>query len=517
MTEPTAGLAFETTPLAGGLPPDPGRLEAARAMRLSPDLRAAFLAQGAARENLDRLFQGALCVTTGQQPGLFTGALYSVHKALTAVALARVLTHRLGQAVVPVFWVAGDDHDFSEGNQTHVLSASNEVQPLLLRERDAAAPSTPLYQEPVGSDITRLFDALRSILPDTEFRPAVLEWLERHYRPETDLASAFAQALSELLGPVGLVVLQPTHAAAKRAMTPWLLRVLEQAGPLQDALVKRAGELQDAGRPAPVAVGDGATMVMIEGRLGRDRLLLDGGAYVSRRAGERWSAVELQRLAAEQAQRLSPNVLARPAIEAAILPTIAYVGGPGELAYLPQAAPVYHALGIPAQAAVPRWSGRVMEPRVRKLLEKYRIAPDDLNQPEGKLEASLVAEGLPGAAREAIAALRAAHTNEYQRLAEAAAAVDPTLRKPVESAKNAALGGLADIERRLVGHLKKQNEILLQQVDKARRNLFPLGTPQERVFNVTTYTVRYGGAFVEGVLAACGAHATALESLFPQV
>jgi bacillithiol biosynthesis cysteine-adding enzyme BshC len=517
MTDPTPGLAFEPTPLPGGLPHDPGRLEAARAVRLSPDLRPAFLAHGAAPANLDRLFHGALCVTTGQQPGLFTGPLYSVHKALTAVALARALSTRLGQSVVPVFWVAGDDHDFSEGNHTHVLSASNEVQRLLLRERDASAPSTPLYREPVGNDISGLFDTLRTVLPETEFRPAVLEWLERHYRPEVDLATAYAHALSEMLGPQGLVVFQPTHAAAKRAMAPWLLRVLETAAPLQAALSQRAQELQEAGQPAPVAVGDGATMVMIEGRLGRDRLLVDGGGYVSRRAGERWSAAELARLATDQPQRLSPNVLARPVIEAALLPTVAYVAGPGELAYLPQAAPVYRGLSVPAQAAVPRWSGRVMEPRVRKVLDKYRIAVDALNQPEGKLEASLVAEELPAPAREALAALRAADAKEYQRLADAAAAVDPTLRKPVESAKNAALGGLAEIEKRLLGHLKKQNEILLQQVDKARRNVFPLGTPQERIFNVTSYTVRYGSAFVDGALAACGAHAATLESLFPRV
>lgn len=516
MTNATAGLDFEPTPLAGGLPAGPGRLEAARRIRVSPDLREAFLAPGAAGANLDLLIGGALCVTSGQQPGLFTGPLYSVHKALTAVALARTLTARLKQAVVPVFWVAGDDHDFSEGNHAHVLSASNEVQRLLLRERDPSAPSTPLYREPVGPDVSRLLDTLRAALPETEFRPAVLEWLERHYRPEADLATAFAQALSELLGPFGLVVFQPTHPAAKRAMTPWLLRVLDTAGPLQDSLGQRAKELQAEGRATPVAVGDGATMVMIEGRLGRDRLLVDGGGYVSRRAGERWSAADLKRLATEEPERLSPNVLARPAVEAALLPTIAYVAGPGELAYLPQAEPVYRALGVEPQAAVPRWSGRVIESRVRKVLEKYRIATDALNQPEGKLEATLVADGLPEAARNALAALRTVHTDEYQRLLEASAAVDPTLRKPVESAKNAALGGLADIEKRLVGHLKKQNEILLQQVEKARRNVFPLGTPQERVFNVMTYTVRYGNGFVEDVLAACATHAASLESGFPQ-
>lgn len=513
MTATPANLEFEATPVAGGLPADPRRVAAARAIRLPPDLRPAFLVQGAAQANLDLLFGGALCVTTGQQPGLFTGPLFTLHKALTAVALAREATARLGQAVVPVFWVAGDDHDFAEGNHTCVLTASNHVERLVLRERDPSAPLTPLYREPVGDDIARLLDVLRAKLPETEFRPGVLEWLARHYGPDANLASAFAHALGDLLGPLGLLVFQPTHPAAKRAIAPWLVRLLEAAAPLNEALVTAAGDLRRAGRPAPVTVGDGATMVMIEGPLGRDRLLLDAGAYVARRAGERWTHDALARLAAQDAQRLSPNVLARPAIEAAVLPTIAYVAGPGELAYLPQAAPVYRTLGVPAQAVAPRWSGRVVEARVRRVLEKFGIVADALSQPEGRLEASLVADELPPAARDAIGALRTALASEYQRLAEAAVSVDPTLRRPIDSARNAAQGAVAEIEKRLVAHLKKQNEILLQQLDKARRNLFPLGRPQERVLNVATYTVRYGPAFLDAELAACKPHAATLESL----
>ncbi|MBI2402118.1 MAG: bacillithiol biosynthesis cysteine-adding enzyme BshC [Gemmatimonadetes bacterium] len=513
MSAPPARLEFEPTPIAGWLPADPGRLAAARAIRLNPELRPAFLAQGAAQANLERLFGGALCVTTGQQPGLFTGPLFTLHKALTAVALAREATVRLGQAVVPVFWVAGDDHDFAEGNHAYVLTASNDVEHLVLRERDASAPLTPLYREPVGEDVARLLGVLRAKLPETEFRSDVLGWLERHYRPDTDLASAFAHAVSDLLGPFGVVVFQPTHPAAKRAMAPWLVRLLEAAAPLNQTLVATAEELQRGGRPAPVTVGDGATLVMLEGPLGRDRLLLDAGAYVARRAGERWTQDGLTKLATDDAQRLSPNVLARPAVEAAMLPTLAYVAGPGELAYLPQAAPVYRTLGVAAQAVAPRWSGRVVEARVRKVLEKFAIAADALSQPEGRLEATLLADALPPAARDAIAALRTALATEYQRLADAAIAVDPTLRKPVDSARNAAQGAVAEIEKRLVAHLKKQNEILLQQLDKARRNLFPLGRPQERVLNLTTYAGRYGPAFLDALLAACTPHAPTLESL----
>ena len=157
----------------------------------------------------------------------------------------------------------------------------------------------------------------------------------------------------------------------------------------------------------------------------------------------------------------------------------------------------------------------MIEARIGKVLHKYAISPEALTQAQGRLEATLVAEALPPAARDALAALRAALTAEYDRLAAAAVAVDATLRKPVESAKHAALGALQEIEKRLVSHLKKQNEIVLQQVDKARRNLFPLGRPQERVLNVTSYLARYGGAFLDAVLAACHRHVASLETILP--
>jgi len=482
-------------------------------VRPAPELRGAFLAHGAAQENLQRLFAGALCVTTGQQPGLLTGPLYGVHKALSAVALARAASAHWGRDVVPVFWVAGDDHDFAEGNHTYVLSGANDAQRIALRERDPGAPLTPLYREPVGAEIAGVLDAVRAALPETEFRAGVLEWLERHYRPEADLAEAYAEAMAELLGPHGLVVFRPTHAAAKQAMAPWLIRLLDQAAPLGGALAATAGWLERDGRPVPVAVDEAATLVMLEDTLGRDRLLRDGAGFVTRRGGGRFGRADLERIAHEEPRRLSPNVLARPVIEAAILPTVAYVAGPGELAYLPQAAPVYQTLGVVAQAAVPRWSGFVVEGRVRKVLEKYRITPEALNGPAGQLEASLAAEELPPAVREALAALRAAVDGHYPRLAEAAAAVDPTLRKPIDSTKNATLAGLANVEKRIIAHLKNQNEILRQQIDKARANLFPLGQPQERIVNVASYLARYGPDFLGAVLEACARRDAALETI----
>lgn len=510
-------LTFQPTPLDAAPGLDAPGLAAARAVAIDPALRPAFLAHDAARANVDRLIdEGALCVTTGQQPGLLLGPLFTLYKALSAIALARSLAERLARAVVPVFWISGDDHDFAEANHTHLLTIDNEVARLALRERDPAAPLVPLYRELLGREIGAVLDAVQHATPDTEFRAGILAWLGRHYRPEHDLATAFAGALAELLGPYGLVIFRPTHSAAKRAMAAHLVSALRDGTTLDGALQQQAAELAAVGRAVPVAVGEGATNVMIEARLGRDRLMLDGNAYVARRSAERWTLRQLEGVAREEPERLSPNVLLRPVVEAALLPTVAYVAGPGELAYLPQCAPLYRALGVPPQAAFPRWSGRVIEGRVQKVLEKYGLNANDLDAPEGQLEARLAKEELPSAARDALAALRRALGTEYGRLERAAVAIDPTLKKAVQSARNAALAGVAESEKRIVAHLKKQDEILQQQLAKARHHLFPLGRPQERVFNSVPYLIRYGTAFLDQAFAATSAWIQSRERAAPR-
>jgi bacillithiol biosynthesis cysteine-adding enzyme BshC len=320
------------------------------------------------------------------------------------------------------------------------------------------------------------------------------------YRPERNLAQAFAGLLAAWLGPHGLVVLDPTHRSVKERMVPLLLQSLERAGDLDAALTERAKALSQAGSPTPVHVGDGATLVMVEGDLGRDRLVIAGTDFTMRRSGERLCLDDIRALASSQPERLSPNVLLRPVIEAAILPTVAYIGGPGELAYFPQCDPVYESLGVTPQARLGRWGARLVEPKVTKVLEKFSIRAQDLALPEGQLEARLVRDAIPTEATTAINALRQALATEYDRLREAAVAVDPTLRKPVESQRGQALAGVADVEKRIVHHLKQQNDILVQQVAKARANLMPLGKPQERVFGPVPFLIRYGTAFIDLVL-----------------
>lgn len=481
---------------------------AQKTVRRDGAVAGALIAHGAASDNRSRLLEGgALAVTTGQQAGLFTGPLFSVLKALSAAALAHELNAAGNGPVVPVFWVAGDDHDFAEINHCYVTGQDGRVTRIVLRERAADAPMLAAYREPVGPEGAVALAALEALLPPGDARSSTMDLLRRAYAPDHSLAEANALAMAELLGPYGLVVCRGWDGTLKKAAKDVLLRAAKGAAKLDAGLLAEAELLRARGANVPVEVGQGLTLLMIEGRQGRDRLRIAGNGFETRRGGEAFSLADLERIAAEEPERLSGNVLLRPAVEATVFPTVGYFGGPGELAYLAQTGPVFQQLGVPRPARLARLSGLLVEAKVDKILEKNRLTPSDLATDEGALISRVARDALPGSAAAALAELRAAITSHYATLQAEAVAVERTLEKPVENMRNQALVGTQEIEKKLLAALKRANETAVQQVVRARDQLFPEGTPQERVISAVSFVGRHGTAVLDLLFDAARAHA----------
>ena len=514
-------VRFEPTALPA---PAPGAAvfdaaRAAQAGRAFPAAAADALVTGpleAAERAREALLAGrALAVTTGQQPGLFTGPLYTLYKALTAAALAEALAARWSRPVVPVFWVAGDDHDFAEINHCAVVAADGALRPLVLRERPAGAPMLPAYRESVAPGGEEALAALEAALPPSDFRSETVAWLRAAYRPDRSLAEAFALALADLLAPFGVVVCRGWAAPLKRAAAPVVLEALRSARTLDEALGREAQRLREAGRETPVAVGEGMSLAMVEGAGGRDRLRIADGGFVTRRGGERFALADLEALAGAAPERLSANVLLRPAVEAHLFPTVAYVGGPAELGYLGQVGPLFAHLAVPRPVPTPRVAGILVEAKVEKALERLGLAPADFTRPESELASALAREALPADAAAALAALRAALGERWGAVREAALRLERTLERPVETARNQALHAADEIEKRLVAALKRNNETALQQLARARASLYPDGKPQERVLTAASYLARHGRPLVALLRDAARAHVARLLEAAP--
>jgi bacillithiol biosynthesis cysteine-adding enzyme BshC len=489
-------------------------MPAPRPCGADPRLFEAVVGPQAVQASLDRLHEpGAVAVTTGQQPGLFTGPLYTVFKALSAVALARELEAAWRRPVVPVFWLATDDHDFAESNHAAWFASDGTLRECVLRERAADAPMLPMYRELLGGEVESAVAQLAADLDGASSRDEVLAWLARHYRADATVGASYAGALAELLAPHGVVCLDASHAALKRRAAPLLMEALAKSSSMEAPLSALTAEL--AGRRADpgVAVGDGATLVFLEGAQGRDRLVRSGDGFVTRRSGERFTMAELSAIAAASPERLSPNVLLRPVVESSLLPTVAYVAGPGELRYLALTPPVYEALGVSRQLPVPRWSGLIVEPRVDRVLGKFGIELTELLDAEGAAEARIVRDQLPEEVTGPIARLREAIEREYTALAGGAASVDPTLEKSVLGSRGQALHGLQDVEKKVMQHLKRRRETELAQVSRARVAVRPGGRPQERVVTIGSFLARLGPGLLDALLVEMSAwYARALEA-----
>jgi bacillithiol synthase len=438
----------------------------------------------------------AVVVTTGQQPGLFTGPLYAIHKALSARALARRLERQWRRPVVPLFWLAGDDHDVREAGIARWLDDQQRLVSWRLPDRAPDAPQQPMFRERLhgaGEGVT----LMRSTLPPGPARDATTEWLGRHFRDGTTMQAACGGALAELLDPFGIVCFDPTHQAFKAAQIPLLRNALQRAAELDAALAA----LPDAG--TGISAGNGETLVFIETRAGRDRLVIEGDAFHARRSGDRYTRDALDRLLETEPERFSANVLLRPVVESALLPTVAYLGGPAEYRYqTTQAAVLYPLLGVTPQRPVRRWSGSVVEPWADRLLERLHLEADRIVHDDGRVGRGILRRDLPDDAVTAFDALRGAVDRAEPALRRTGNGIDPVLDRSVTGRFDRIRQTLDALERSFERHLKKRDDIAYAQYARLRAGLLPDGTLQERVLTAATWLGRYDRVWIDAVADA---------------
>lgn len=465
------------------------RFDQEKRRRMAGAIRAT--SPGAAARLEEIVASGGLFVTTGQQPGLFAGPLYTVHKILCAVQLARALEGALGRPVAPLFWVASDDHDWEEANHVHLLDRQLEVQRLVL-DSDAAAPPVSMRRRLLGPEIEPVLDAFWSQLPTTEFADELLDLLRECYRPERTVAEAFTETIARLFAPFDLLLVDGGQPLVKELALEQMEREVIDAAAHEALFAAQTRRLEAAGYRGQVPVLPGATNLHYEDDDGRDRLFRVGERFVLRRSGRTFGRDDLLERLRSEPVRFSANVVLRPIVESAVFPTISYVGGPGEVSYFAQYGELFRAHDIGAPVVFPRFSVLMVEEKVRRILDRFGLEPAAFRTPFHELSTQVVRAGLPGEVREAIAALHGSIEDGYRRLEAAALRIDPMLAGPLQGGRNASMVRLAEVEKRIVRHLKRQSELELGRLARAGASLYPLGQPQERVFNIFQYLARYG-------------------------
>jgi bacillithiol biosynthesis cysteine-adding enzyme BshC len=445
---------------------------------------------GEAADRLRRVVAGrGVVVTSGQQPGLFGGPAYTFSKALSALALADELQVRTKLPVAPIFWAATDDADFEEASWTKVAIDGGVVR---LAVRDAPPAGTPMSAAPFG-DVTEQLATLERASGSAAFANA-LDATRDAYRDGATIGDAFVVLLRALFAPLGIAVLNASHPAVRRQGASVLREALRRAPTVASALLARTTDLRAAGfDPQVLGVEDLSLVFSLRGGRKR-RLPIDEAQSIAESADP---------------ATLTPNVLLRPVLERALLPTVAYAAGPAELAYFAQVSAVADSLGAVRPLAVPRWSCTIIEPHVSRILRQLGIHYTELGAPHAA-EGTIARAELPVSVASALARLREAIDSAAATLEADAEASALLPGAAVAGAKGSLFARLKRLERRYVARVKRREADRVRQIATARAHLFPDGERQERALNFIPMLARQGPALLDAMRDAAAGHAAAL-------
>ncbi len=454
-------------------------------------------AAAAARRGRELADGRATAIVTGQQAGLFGGPLYVLYKALGAIKVAAQLQEKRGSPVVPVFWVASDDHDFAEVRSTSVLDDAGQIH--TLRYSPVREPvGLPASRVILDETITPLVAELGRALPSGLHRDTVLELLNASYRPGVSLSDAFARFVSALMPD--LVVLDASDPALKRLIVPVMSRELTEASPTSRLAREIGRQLLAAGYHQQVPVRSGFLNLFVFMEEERRALGAVNGSIEVRGLGKRIPVADAVRKMGADPSAWSPGVLLRPLAQDLMLPSAAYVGGPAEIAYHAQIGPSYRHFGIPRPVLLPRSSVTLVEPAQARALDVEGLTLPDLQADPETLHARWTRIAHPQV-EEAFTRTREALEREMAVVEQRLGDLDPTLRAATDGARGRALHQIETLHEKATRALKKRDQTRADRLRRTRDALLPGGSFQERGLGLISLVARHGPAVVDDLLA----------------
>ena len=461
---------------------------------------------------------GTICVVTGQQVGLFLGPLYTIYKAAAAIATARALEAETGRPAVPVFWLQSEDHDFDEVATAYIPRGAEA--PLALTAAGESDSRVSMSHRRFGPDVTSLLEQLSESLGTLPHAAETRELFGQHYRPDAGWVDAFADLVGALFAEEGLVLFNPRTVDLAGPAARFHRHGVAEATRIADGLLRQHQELIDAGFSAPVHIRPGAPLCFFhpDGADGaRYRLVPDGDGWCLVGTERRLTNLQLAHALESDPLCFSTSALLRPVLQDSLLPTAAYVGGPGEIDYFAQIAPVYEAFDLPLPLLVPRARYAVVDPKQQKALDELGLSVEALAQPEAALldevadrpshllDPDLLQERLLGTIR-----------GELSGLAPQLDGLQTGLKKAADKTLDSVERACSKFVDKYRGALNQADTHRVDALRRLKTVLCPLDAPQERIHSLPYYAARYGARpFVAEVVARCRPYHSALEVIAP--
>lgn len=447
--------------------------------------------------NIDALRNdNAVAVVTGQQVGLFTGPLYTIYKTLTTLLLSEKLqTQYPDHHFVPVFWLEGEDHDYDEVGTIKLINRENDLLNASYDpgEKVRNGNAGPVGQIEFGEGVDELFSTLESALANTEFTPKVFHLFRTAYQRGMTFNKAFVHLMNDLLENSGLVFLNPHDPELKRLLTPVFRKELESTPRHCQLVIDQSVEVEKQYhaqvKPKPVNL-----FFFHNG--GRYLIEPKPSGFGLKNSRKQFTREEMLGQVNDHPELFSPNVVLRPICQDFLLPTLAYVAGPGEISYFAQLKPVYAEFGIPQPVLYPRASATIVEEKVEKVLTRYHLTVKEFFRDIELVKQKVAEQVSEVKIQELFGGVSGSLTETLESLREGLVRIDPTLAGALDTAKSKMDFQIETLKQKAIAAQKRQNEIAIRQAEKAAHHLFPSSNFQERELNVLHFLNKYGLEFL---------------------
>jgi bacillithiol synthase len=436
-------------------------------------------------------------IVTGQQVGILTGNLYTVIKALNAVQLSRSLSAKYTEfKFVPVFWLEADDHDFLEINNINVFDRNNELINLKYYEKGVEKERylTPVGRITLDEHIESFKNSLKESMLETEYSEQLFDYINRSYREGIDLTTAFARYFNYIAGDTGLIFCNPSDREIKKLLIPVFEKELATCPHSGELIIEKSAELELKDYIPQVKPRQINLFYAMNNN--RHTVEFKEDKYSLKHTRQKFEKNDFFDLLYTGPENFSTNVILRSVCQDFLLPTVAYIGGPSEIAYFAQFKEIYNFFDVKMPVIYPRTSVTILEKRVESFLEKFGLNFEDL------FEETTAAKKLLGKMNEIniddefgnlIDELNAVIYMYSQKLIN----VDKNLVLNLKNKHEKYLENINIIRQKFIESQVKLNETTGSRLKSVIQNVYPEGNPQERFINVSYYLNKYGLGFVK--------------------
>lgn len=427
--------------------------------------------------------EDSIVVVTGQQLGVLGGPLFTVYKTITTILLARKWEKELGKSVVPVFWLADEDHDFEEIASIGIPDY-DAFKPIGLTQE---GNGHPVSVQEIQQTISDFLGSVKTTLPETDFTQTLFKELESAYVKGKTHVQAFAELMDSWFSKEGLLIVGSNFKPIKELLVDTFLCSISKSEEIFDALNLKSTQLEEEYH-RQVNVGD-SNLFFIDSEQGRLKLEKSNGDW---KAGNlTFSKEKLIALIEENPQNFSPSVFLRPIIQDALLPTLGYVAGPGELAYYGQMKNLYPLFDQEMPVIFPRLSITLIESGIERIMEKLPFEMCSYNQRIEDLEAAYVDHANSKDIEGVFSTWKTAINEIAEKPTDFIKEVDPTLEGTTGKVVAGFENEIDKLKGKVYRSIKQQEQTQLNRIAKIKSQLFPSGL-QERSVSPVFFMNKYG-------------------------